>query len=107
MPELCDLSCAACRGDLPALKGDALASYAERVPDWRVVDEHHLSRTFAFPDFAGALAFVNRVGALAEAEGHHPQITFTWGKAVVDLWTHKVDGLTESDFILAAKIDRL
>ena len=107
MTRLCDLSCKACRGDVPPLQGERLAEYARQVPDWQVVDEHHLARSFRFPDFQTALAFVNRVGALAEAEGHHPSIGLTWGKVVVEVWTHKVDGLTESDFVLAAKIDQL
>ena len=77
------------------------------MPGWTVVDGHHLSRTFKFPDFAAALAFVNRVGALAEDQGHHPVIGLTWGKVTIDLWTHKINGLHESDFILAAKIDKL
>lgn len=107
MPELCDLTCKACRGDMPALKGEELRGYGRHVPDWQVVDEHHLARTFRFPDFVSALAFVNRVGELAETEGHHPNILLAWGKVTVEVWTHKVDALTESDFILAAKIDRL
>ncbi len=107
MARLCDLSCKACRGDMPVLRGRELAEYTRQVPEWTVVDEHHLSRTFRFPDFAAALEFVNRVGALAEAEGHHPRILLTWGKVTIDIWTHKVDGLTESDLILAAKIDQL
>ena len=107
MARLCDLSCKACRGDMPVLGGQELADYARQVPQWTVVDEHHLSRTFRFPDFVTALEFVNRVGALAEEEGHHPKIVLTWGKVTIDIWTHKVDGLTESDLILAAKIDQL
>ena len=107
MARLCDLSCKACRGDVPALKGDDLRPYAEQVPEWDVVDEHHLTRTFRFPDFAAALEFVNRVGDLAEQEAHHPNISLAWGKVAIDIWTHKVNGLTESDFVLAAKIDRL
>ena len=107
MARLCDLSCKACRGDMPALKGEALGPYAAQVPEWEVVEEHHLSRTFKFPDFARALEFVNRVAVLAEAEGHHPNIFLTWGKVTIDIWTHKIDGLTESDCILAAKIDQL
>ena len=67
--------------------------------------EHHLARTFTFPDFAQALAFVNRVGAIAEDQGHHPEVHLAWGWVRVGIWTHKVDGLTKSDFILAAKID--
>ena len=74
---------------------------------WNVIDEHHIVRSYKFPDFKSALDFVNRVGAIAEEQGHHPDIMLAWGKVEVTTWTHKVDGLTESDFILAAKIDRL
>jgi 4a-hydroxytetrahydrobiopterin dehydratase len=73
---------------------------------WRIVDEHHLDKEFPFPDFAQALAFTNRIGAIAEAEGHHPDIYLSWGKVRVTIWTHKVDGLTRADFVLAAKMDR-
>jgi len=107
MARLCDLSCRACRGGVPRLKGDGLAEYAAQVPDWEVVDEHHLARMFRFRDFVTALVFVNRVGELAEVEAHHPNISLAWGKVGIEVWTHKIDGLTESDFILAAKIDRL
>ena len=75
--------------------------------EWQTVDGHHLERTYRFDDFAAALAFTNKVGALAEEQGHHPDICFGWGKAEITIWTHKIDGLTESDFILAAKIDQL
>jgi 4a-hydroxytetrahydrobiopterin dehydratase len=78
-----------------------------QVPGWDVVDGHHLNRTFVFPDFRTALDFVNRVGAVAEQEGHHPDLYLAWGKVGVKIWTHKIDGLTESDFILAAKIESL
>ena len=74
---------------------------------WNVVEEHHLLKSFKFPDFRNALEFVNRVGAIAEEQGHHPVITFTWGKVEITIYTHKINGLTESDFILAAKIDTL
>ena len=107
MAELCELSCKACRGDLPKLTGEELAAYASHVTDWNVVDGHHLHRRWKFPDFVGALAFVNRVGALAEEEGHHPDLSLTWGRVDVEIWTHKVGGLTVSDFILASKIDRI
>ena len=70
-------------------------------------EEHHITKTFSFPDFRQALGFVNRVGEVAEEQGHHPDICLSWGKVEVKLWTHKIDGLTESDFIMAAKIDRL
>jgi 4a-hydroxytetrahydrobiopterin dehydratase len=80
---------------------------AAQVPGWQVIEEHHLSKSYSFPDFRTALAFVNRVGAVAEEEGHHPDLFLSWGTVGVKTWTHKIDGLTESDFILAAKIDRL
>ena len=74
---------------------------------WKVVNEHHIVCGYTFPDFKSALDFVNKVGALAEEQGHHPDILLAWGNVEITIWTHKVDGLTESDFILAAKIDRL
>jgi len=104
---LAEKKCIPCTGGIPALKGEALRPLRAETPEWTVVDEHHLARTFPFPDFKTALDFVNRVGAVAEEQGHHPDIVLGWGKAVVTVWTHKVDGLTESDFVLAAKIDRL
>lgn len=104
---LADKTCVPCRGGVPPLKGEELRSFSKQVSEWEVVNEHHLHRDFRFPDFKQALDFVNRVGALAEEQGHHPDILLTWGKAEVTIWTHKVDGLTESDFILAAKINRL
>ena len=103
---LCDLKCTPCREGADPLKGEALTPYAQQVPDWTVAREHHLSRTFTFKNFARALEFVNRVGQQAEEQGHHPNIQLTWGRVVVEIWTHKIDGLTASDFILAAKIDR-
>jgi 4a-hydroxytetrahydrobiopterin dehydratase len=97
--------CVPCRGGVPPLKGEALQGLAAQLPGWQVVEEHHISRTFRFPDFRTALDFVNRIGAIAEQEGHHPDITLAWGRVEVLTYTHKIDGLTESDFILAAKID--
>jgi 4a-hydroxytetrahydrobiopterin dehydratase len=104
---LADKKCVPCRGGIPPLKADELKQLHRNVPDWTVTNEHHLHREFRFPDFKQALAFVNRVGAVAEEQGHHPDILLAWGKADITLWTHKIDGLTESDFIMAAKIDRL
>lgn len=104
---LADKTCVPCRGGVPPLKGEELQSFSKQVPDWQVTSEHHLHREFRFPDFKQALDFVNRVGAIAEEQGHHPDILLTWGKVGITIWTHKVDGLTESDFILAAKINRL
>jgi 4a-hydroxytetrahydrobiopterin dehydratase len=110
MSELSSRTCVPCRGGIPPLKGKELAQIHRQLPDWahwQVVNEHHITRTFTFSDFKQALDFVNRVGQLAEEQGHHPDILLAWGKAEIVLWTHKVDGLTESDFIMAAKIDRL
>jgi 4a-hydroxytetrahydrobiopterin dehydratase len=107
MASLADKTCVPCRGGVPALKGKELEIFHEQVAQWKVVDEHHLNRTFAFPDFKQALDFVNRVGAVAEEQGHHPDIMLAWGKVEITLWTHKINGLTESDFIMAAKIDAL
>ena len=107
MTDLASKKCVPCRGGVPGLKGEELASLHKQVDGWKVVEDHHIEKTFEFPDFQGALAFVNKVGELAEAEGHHPDIYLAWGKVGVTTWTHAIDGLTESDFILAAKIDRL
>jgi 4a-hydroxytetrahydrobiopterin dehydratase len=98
--------CVPCKGGVPPLSGDELQKLSAQLPDWNVVSGHHLTRVFSFPDFKTALAFVNRAGAVAEAEGHHPDLLLTWGRVEVKTYTHKIDGLTESDFILAAKIDR-
>jgi 4a-hydroxytetrahydrobiopterin dehydratase len=104
---LADKKCVPCRGGVPPLKGADLRKYSDQLPDWKVIDEHHITKTFLFPDFKTALDFVNRVGAVAEEEGHHPDVCLAWGKVDVKTYTHKIDGLFESDFILAAKIDKL
>ena len=105
--QLADKKCVPCRGGVPRSGASELEALHRIVPDWTVTNEHHVHREFRFPDFKQALEFVNRVGALAEEQGHHPDILLAWGKASVTLWTHKIDGLTESDFIMAAKIDKL
>ena len=107
MTDLATKTCVPCRGGVPPLKGEALASLQRQVPGWRVHEEHHITKTFTFPDFRQALGFVNRVGEVGEQQGHHPDIYLSWGKVEIKLWTHKIDGLTESDFIMAAKIDQL
>jgi 4a-hydroxytetrahydrobiopterin dehydratase len=107
MTELADKTCVPCRGGVAPLKGAEFEELSRQVPDWEVVEEHHLRREFRFGNFREALDFVNRVGELAEEQAHHPDIDFGWGRAAVTIFTHKIDGLTESDFILAAKIDRL
>jgi len=99
--------CVPCRGGVPPLRGEEIANLLPELNGWEVVKEHHLKKKYKFSDFREALAFVNRVGALAEEQGHHPDICFGWGSAEISIWTHKIDGLTESDFILAAKIDQL
>jgi len=105
--ELAEKKCMPCKGGVPALQGQELRALQQKVPHWTVANQHHLHRQFTFADFKQALEFVNRVGAVAEEQGHHPDILLAWGKVEITLWTHKVDGLTESDFIMAAKIDRL
>ncbi len=100
-------SCVPCRGGVPPLKGEEIAPLARELQGWQVVKEHHLFKSYQFTDFRTALDFVNRVGELAEEQGHHPDIFLAWGKVEITIWTHKIDGLTESDFILAAKIDTL
>ncbi len=107
----CDLTikkCIPCNSDTPPLQGDELAAYYEQLgSSWSLIDEHHLEKDYLFTDFVEALDFTNRVGALAEEEGHHPDILLAYGKVKIQLWTHKIDGLSESDFILAAKCDQL
>ena len=106
MSDLTEKSCIPCSGDTPPLEGDELEEMRGEVDDrWEVVDGHHLRTTVSFDDFQGALDFTNRVGELAEEEGHHPEICLTWGEARVKMWTHAIDGLSENDFIMAAKID--
>jgi 4a-hydroxytetrahydrobiopterin dehydratase len=107
MTDLASKTCVPCRGGVPPLKGKELEDFLKQVSGWKAVNEHHITKAFTFPDFVKALAFVNKVGAVAEEQGHHPDILLSWGKAEITTWTHKIDGLTESDFILAAKIDRL
>ena len=107
MSELAKNQCVPCEGGVPALPAERAAALLTQLQDWTVEAGHHLQKSQEFPDFVSALAFVNSVGALAEQEGHHPDIYLTWGKVRIQIWTHKIDGLTESDFILAAKIDAL
>lgn len=106
--QLSEKKCVPCRGGVPPLKGAEIQSFLKQLGnDWIVVNEHHLEKEYAFPDFVQALAFTNAVGKIAEEEGHHPDIHLSWGKVKILLWTHKIDGLTESDFILAAKCEAL
>jgi 4a-hydroxytetrahydrobiopterin dehydratase len=107
-PKLCDRTCKPCQGGEEPLKGKALEPYRKQLSKaWQIQDEQHLERTFSFADFRQALDFTNQVGELAESEGHHPDICLGYGEVKIQLWTHKIGGLSEADFILAAKIDRI
>ena len=107
MTELADKTCVPCRGGVPPLKGAELEELIGQVPGWEVVEDHHLRKEFRVKNFREALDLVNRVGELAEEQAHHPDIAFGWGRVEIVIFTHKIDGLTESDFILAAKVERL
>ncbi len=108
MSELATKKCIPCQGGIPPLDAEAQTLLLKQLAgDWETVDGHHLQRIFHFPDFVSALKYVNDLGAIAEEEGHHPDLHLSWGKVKVEIWTHKIDGLTESDFILAAKADVL
>ena len=108
MSGLSEKECIPCRGGVPPLEGAELDAFAKQLDaGWNVVEAHHLDKEFRFADFKGAFDFTIQVGELAEAQGHHPDIHLEWGKVRITIWTHKIDGLTESDFVLAAKIDGL
>jgi len=105
MESLSERHCVPCHGGVPRLGREEIEPLLSQLEGWEVVGEHHLSKEYRFSNFAEALSFVNRAGAVAEAEGHHPDITFGWGYARLKIYTHAIDGLSESDFILAARID--
>ncbi len=105
--DLGERHCVPCRSGTPPLQGEQIEQLLRQLPDWRCIDQHHLERVFPFKDFAMGLEFVNRVGAVAEEEGHHPDLCLAWGRVQVITYTHSIKGLSESDFILAAKVDRI
>ncbi|MEK7208354.1 MAG: 4a-hydroxytetrahydrobiopterin dehydratase [Patescibacteria group bacterium] len=107
MQDLANKKCAPCTGGLPPLAVEEVARLGKEVPKWEAINGHHLKRRFKFKNFAEALAFVNKVGALAESEGHHPDIRFGWGYVEITTFTHSIGVLSENDFILAAKVDTL
>jgi 4a-hydroxytetrahydrobiopterin dehydratase len=104
---LAERACLPCRGGVPPMRPAEYEPLLAQLEHWTVVNGHHLRRNFIFNDFVSALHFTNLAGALAEEQGHHPEITVGWGHALVEVWTHKIDGLAESDFVLAAKLDQL
>lgn len=108
MTALAEKECIPCKGGVPRLEGKELSRLSDELGGgWKVADDHQLEKEYKFKNFREALAFTNKVGELAESQGHHPDIFLAWGFVKLTIWTHKVDGLTESDFILAAKADRL
>ena len=110
MEKLCEQQCEACRIGAPLVSSGEIADFREQIPDWEILTAEggeRLSRTYKFRNFAEALAFSNRVGELAEAQGHHPAILTEWGKVTVQWWTHKIKGLHRNDLIMAAKTDAL
>ena len=110
MGELTQMKCTACRGGEPTLTDEEIAELRPQVPEWQVVERDgakRLERTFGFRNFAEALAFTDKVGERAEEEGHHPELLTEWGKVTVAWWTHKIGGLHQNDFIMAAKTDEL
>jgi 4a-hydroxytetrahydrobiopterin dehydratase len=108
MSDLASRTCEPCRGSIPPLDASQQAPLQAKLdPGWTIVEGHHLSKSYAFPDFKSGLDFVNRIGAMAEEQGHHPDVLLRWGEVRIDVWTHKIDGLHEADFIFAAKCDRI
>ena len=107
--ELAERECIACTSDDDPLEGDAITELYEQLDTdvWTVIDEHHLDGTYEFEDFRDALEFTKAIGELAEEEWHHPDIHLSWGEVRVEMWTHKIDGLFETDFVMAARMDRL
>ena len=107
MSKLAEKNCIPCKGGVPGLTPEQTSKLLKEIDGWIIEQGFHLTKTFSFPDFAEALAFVNRVGRMAEEQGHHPDIHLAWGRVKIEIWTHKISGLTESDFVFAAKADAL
>lgn len=110
MEPLAESRCVACRRDAPTVTDDEIAEFHPQIPDWELVEidgVKRLRRVFSFDDFAQALAFTNKIGRIAEEEGHHPALLTEWGRVTVSWWTHKIRGLHRNDFIMAAKTDQI
>jgi len=105
MSGLAQKDCVPCKGGHPPLTKEQYAPLQEQLDGWDVERDHHLVKSYTFPDFATGLIFVNRIGKMADEQGHHPDVYLAWGKVRLEVWTHKIDGLTESDFVFAAKAD--
>jgi 4a-hydroxytetrahydrobiopterin dehydratase len=105
MASLAERECVPCKGDVPPLGDEQIAPLLAQLQGWSVVDGHHLEKIYKLKNFAEALTLVNRIGAVAEDQNHHPDLMLAWGKVAVQIWTHKINGLTESDFVFAAKCD--
>jgi 4a-hydroxytetrahydrobiopterin dehydratase len=106
MKDLADRQCVPCRGGVPPLGEREASRLLAQLDGWDIRDGHHLDKTYRLKNFAAALDLVNRIGATAEEQNHHPNLLLSWGRVGVEIWTHKIDGLTESDFVFAAKCDR-
>ena len=105
MSELAKMQCKPCQGGVPPLTPVEIKPFLSQLENWQVIENHHLEKNYEFKDFAEALNYVNRLGSVAESQNHHPDLYLAWGKVGVKIWTHKIDGLTESDFVFAAKCD--
>jgi 4a-hydroxytetrahydrobiopterin dehydratase len=105
MASLADRQCVPCKGGVPPLTAEEIAPLLAQLQDWNVIENHHLEKRYKLKNFVQALELVNRIGTIAEEQNHHPDIFLAWGRVDVKIWTHKINGLTESDFILAAKCD--
>ncbi len=106
MANLAERQCVPCKGGMPPLTAAEAAPLLAQLDGWSVVDNHHLEKRYKLKNFATALELVNRIGAVAEEQNHHPDILLAWGRVEIRIWTHKINGLTESDFVFAAKCDR-
>lgn len=105
---LADQDCVPCKGGVPPMSKEKAEEMLRELDEgWHLNDDGHLERAYSFSDFASAMAFANRVGEIAEAQNHHPDLYVAWGRCTVEIWTHKIQGLTESDFYFAAKADRV
>ncbi|MCO6431705.1 MAG: 4a-hydroxytetrahydrobiopterin dehydratase [Deltaproteobacteria bacterium] len=105
--DLSSMKCVPCQGGVPPLSKEEQAGYLEGLQGWKIIDHHHLFKGYKFESFPSAVEWVNRVAELAESEGHHPDIHLSYSQVNIELWTHKIDGLTVSDFVFASKMDKL